>query len=69
MKTFSNTLLLQLKKELSRLEELKKQHMQKFVEALRKELAILWDKCHYGKEQRQEFRPFYEGMELFQYIF
>ncbi|XP_065071475.1 protein regulator of cytokinesis 1-like isoform X1 [Rhopilema esculentum] len=51
-----------LKNELSRLQELKRQHMQKFVDNLRKELDALWDKCYYSSEQRNEFRPYFEAV-------
>ncbi|CAI8041453.1 Protein regulator of cytokinesis 1 [Geodia barretti] len=41
--------------EMSRLNELKKQHMQKFCEATREELHVVWDQCMYGPRQRREF--------------
>nr|XP_056721743.1 protein regulator of cytokinesis 1 [Euleptes europaea] len=49
-----------LQLELNRLETLKLQNIQNMVEALRVELADYWDKCFYGKEQREAFRPLYE---------
>ena len=52
---------LQLKIELARLEELKRQHMQKFVMNLRKELDALWDKCYFSAERRGDFAPYYQG--------
>eukprot|EP00794_Sanderia_malayensis_P005658 gene5658-6354_t len=51
-----------LKHELSRLEELKRLHMKKFVENIRKELVSLWEKCYFSEEQKQDFRPFYEDV-------
>ena len=30
-------------------------HLSKFVEKSRQELRALWDKCYYGKQQRQAF--------------
>lgn len=45
--------------EIARLEELKRIHMQKFVESIRKELLALWNKCYMGEEQRQLFQAFY----------
>ena len=51
-------------KEVARLEELKRQHMQKFIDSIRKELQALWDKCYLGEEQRQLFRVFYSGKHL-----
>ena len=52
---------LQLEAELSRLEDLKRVNMQKFIEATRAELAKVWDQCFFGQYQRQEFSPYYEG--------
>ena len=54
----------QFMKEVARLEELKRQHMQKFIDSIRKELQALWDKCYLGEEQRQLFRAFYSGKHL-----
>eukprot|EP00112_Aurelia_sp_Birch-Aquarium-sp1_P004456 Seg1507.5 transcript_id=Seg1507.5/GoldUCD/mRNA.D3Y31 product="Protein regulator of cytokinesis 1" protein_id=Seg1507.5/GoldUCD/D3Y31 len=51
-----------LKHELSLLEERKRQHMQQFIENVRKELDALWDKCYYGEELRQDFTPYYEDV-------
>ncbi|XP_047133005.1 protein regulator of cytokinesis 1 isoform X1 [Hydra vulgaris] len=51
-----------LMKEISRLEELKRLHMQKFIESIRKELAFLWDKCYFGEEQRIVFQAFYSDI-------
>ena len=51
-------------KEVERLQELKRQHMQKFIDSIRKELLALWDKCYLGEEQRQLFQAFYSGMIL-----
>ena len=48
-------------KEIARLEELKRLHMQKFIESIRKELVFLWDKCYFGEEQRVVFQAFYSG--------
>ncbi|XP_053128405.1 protein regulator of cytokinesis 1 isoform X2 [Hemicordylus capensis] len=46
--------------EVDRLEELKLQNLRGVVEAIRAELADLWDRCFYSAEQRQAFRPYYE---------
>lgn len=35
--------------------------MQNFTEAIRKEIAVLWDKCFYSADQRQAFVPYYVG--------
>jgi protein regulator of cytokinesis 1 len=45
--------------ELDRLEELKKLHMKRFIEATRHELAEVWDMCYFGPQQRQQFAPFF----------
>lgn len=52
---------LQLQLETDRLEELKLQNLRHVVEAARAELADYWDRCFYSPEQRQAFRPYYEG--------
>ncbi|KAK7176107.1 hypothetical protein R3I93_000383 [Phoxinus phoxinus] len=45
--------------EVQRLEELKLKNMQNVTEAIRKEIAVLWDKCFYSADQRQAFVPYY----------
>ena len=52
---------LQLKNELERLDQLKKQNLQRFVLATRAELHTVWDKCMFGEQQRREFSPAYTG--------
>lgn len=47
----------QYQQEKERLEALKLQHIQKFIEALRTELVSLWDKCYYDTAQRDSFLP------------
>jgi protein regulator of cytokinesis 1 len=49
---------LQLKDELKRCEELKRQNIKCFVEEIRKELNQWWDKCLISEEQRLQFRPY-----------
>ena len=61
---YLHTYPLQLETELSRLEELKKVNMQKFIEATRVELAKVWDQCFFGRHQRQEFSPYFEGVYI-----
>ena len=46
---------------MSRLNELKKEHMQKFCEATRQELHTVWDQCMFGPQQRQEFSAAFSG--------
>lgn len=56
--TSRTTKCLQL--EVDRLEELKLQNVRNVIEAVRAELADLWDKCFYGEEQKRAFSPFYQ---------
>merc|ERR1719233_1598152 len=43
--------------EITRLEEIKKANIEKFVNNLRNELHCLWDKCFYSPDQRNNFSP------------
>lgn len=47
-------------KELSKLEKLKHANLQKLTEKCRSEIATLWDKCYYSKDQRHAFSPAYD---------
>ena len=47
-----------LQQEVTRIEHLKKAHIEVFVTRLRNKLASLWDKCHYTEEQRNDFEYF-----------
>ncbi|XP_048041068.1 protein regulator of cytokinesis 1b isoform X3 [Megalobrama amblycephala] len=49
-----------LQAEVNRLEELKIKNMQNVTEAIRKEIAVFWDKCFYSADQRQAFVPYYD---------
>ncbi|KFO96649.1 Protein regulator of cytokinesis 1, partial [Calypte anna] len=49
-----------LQLEVDRLEELKLQNMKSVIQAIRVELADLWDKCFYSQEQREDFSPYYD---------
>lgn len=48
---------MQLKDEIKRCEELKRQNIKRFVEEIQKELKYWWDKCLVGEEERLQFRP------------
>jgi hypothetical protein len=48
---------LQLKDEIKRCEELKRQNIKRFVEEIQKELKHWWDKCLFGEEERLQFLP------------
>ncbi len=51
----------QLQAEVKLLEELKLKNIQNVTEAIRNEIAVLWDKCFYSTDQRQAFVPYYDG--------
>ena len=53
----ANTLAI-LNKNIEHIQALKKQHLQKFIEAIRNELVVLWDKCYFGENQRKTFEPY-----------
>ena len=43
-----------LKEEISRLEELKRANIEKFINNIRNELDTLWTDCYYSEQQRLE---------------
>ncbi|CAH1783464.1 unnamed protein product [Owenia fusiformis] len=47
-----------LREEVTRLEELKLQNIQRFVEAMRREVETWWNKCYYSDEQRAKFKHY-----------
>ncbi|XP_037094195.1 protein regulator of cytokinesis 1-like [Pollicipes pollicipes] len=47
-----------LRDEVARHEELKRQNVEKFVRALRTEIAELWERCYYSESQRAAFTAF-----------
>ncbi|XP_065175008.1 protein regulator of cytokinesis 1-like [Sycon ciliatum] len=52
-----------LETEHARLEELKRVHMNVFIERVRCELAELWDRCLFGSQQREQFAPAFSNDE------
>lgn len=52
---------LQLKTELQRLELLKMNSIKTFIETIRTEIALYWEKCFYSLEQREAFAPYQAG--------
>uniref|UniRef100_A0ABM0LVK7 Protein regulator of cytokinesis 1-like n=1 Tax=Saccoglossus kowalevskii TaxID=10224 RepID=A0ABM0LVK7_SACKO len=54
-----------LRAEIARLEELKRQNIQKVIEGIRQELLIWWDKCYFSRQQRHDFTAAYEGKLIF----
>ncbi|KAK6309377.1 hypothetical protein J4Q44_G00208400 [Coregonus suidteri] len=49
-----------LQAECRRLEQLKIKNMRNVIEAIRAEVALFWEKCHYSPEQRQAFTSYYD---------
>lgn len=48
-----------LQAEVQRLEELKLLNIHNVTDALRSEIAVLWEKCFFSTEQRQAFAPYF----------
>jgi len=53
----SQTVIEKLEDEISRLEEIRRANIEKFIWNIRKELDLLWDKCYYSETQRNTFLP------------
>lgn len=51
----------QLQAEVQRLEVLKMQSMKSFIEAIRAEIALFWERCFCSQEQQQAFVPYHAG--------
>ncbi|XP_045893215.1 protein regulator of cytokinesis 1-like isoform X2 [Micropterus dolomieu] len=49
-----------LQAEVQRLQVLKMQSMKSVIEAIRAEIALLWEKCFYSQEQQQSFVPYHD---------
>lgn len=58
-------MLFQLCSEVQRLEELKLLNIHNFTDAIRSEIAVLWEKCFFSRDQRQAFTPYFSGEFLF----
>lgn len=65
MSIYSVSLFVQLRSEVQRLEELKLLNIRCVIEAIRSEMAVLWEKCFLSTEQRQAFTPYFSGEILF----
>ncbi|XP_056877393.1 protein regulator of cytokinesis 1b isoform X1 [Takifugu flavidus] len=48
-----------LRSEVQRLEELKLLNIHNVTDAIRSEIAVLWEKCFFSTEQRQAFTPYF----------
>lgn len=48
----SRSTVAKLRAELSRLEEVKRDNVEKFVTNIRAEIEELWDQCYYSQAQR-----------------
>lgn len=59
----------QLQAEVKRLEVLKMQSLKSFIEAIRAEIALLWESCYYSQEQKQAFLPFQDGEIFFLFFY
>lgn len=55
----------QLRSEVQRLEELKLLNIRSVTDAIRSEMAVLWEKCFFSAEQRRAFSPYFSGGLLF----
>ncbi|XP_069939995.1 protein regulator of cytokinesis 1 isoform X2 [Cherax quadricarinatus] len=55
------SVLKKLQQEMHRLEELKHQNMARFINKLRRELEVLWDKCYISENERNAFTPYFAG--------
>lgn len=58
---YSLSFFYQLRSEVQRLEELKLLNIRNFTDAIRSEIAVLWEKCFFSTEQRQSFTPYFSG--------
>ncbi|XP_037775076.1 protein regulator of cytokinesis 1-like isoform X2 [Penaeus monodon] len=52
------SVLVKLRSELSRLQELKQQNMARFINQLRRELETWWEKCYITDEEKNAFSPY-----------
>lgn len=59
------SLIFQLRSEVRRLEELKLLNIRSVTDAVRSEIAALWEKCFLSAEQRRAFAPYFSGEGLF----
>uniref|UniRef100_H3DN66 Protein regulator of cytokinesis 1b n=1 Tax=Tetraodon nigroviridis TaxID=99883 RepID=H3DN66_TETNG len=48
-----------LRSEVQRLEELKLLNIRSVIDAIRSEIAVLWEKCFFSTEQRKAFTPYF----------
>ncbi len=44
---------------MARLEELKRQNIERFIHAVRQDLIGWWDRCYVSDAERRSFTPFY----------
>lgn len=65
MSLYSVSLFFQLRSEVQRLEELKLLNIRSVTDAIRSEIAVLWEKCFFSTEQRHAFTPYFSGEFLF----
>ncbi|KAM8877885.1 protein regulator of cytokinesis 1b isoform 1-T1 [Synchiropus picturatus] len=51
-----------LQAEAQRLEELKLQNIHNVIDAIRSEIAVLWEKCFFSIDQREAFAPYFSDV-------
>lgn len=56
---FSDHLIVKLKEEVRRLEELKLQNLERFIKLTREEIEKYWDLMFYSEEDKRLFTPYY----------
>ena len=53
-----------LEQEVLKYEELKRQNIEMFVDKVREELIVWYDRCYISEEQKEDFRMFFESIEF-----
>ena len=53
---------LQIKQEIARCQEMKRDKIQQVIENTRHELVDWWDRCYVDEAEREKFMPFTDGM-------
>lgn len=51
-----------MQNELARLEELKRQNIERFIHAVRQDLINWWDRCYVSDTERRNFTPFHSDI-------
>ncbi|XP_046648070.1 protein regulator of cytokinesis 1-like isoform X1 [Daphnia pulicaria] len=56
---FAPSTVTTLERELTRLEDLKRQNIERFIHSVRQDLIGWWDRCYVSDAERRNFTPFY----------